>query len=194
MGINKINTNQCLLQNLRKITQCTLCKNYIYVYFHFQLKFFQLALFLQYFQYILQLIYLTTFSYTYNLNNLNTRQYHKIYRIRIYNYYHIRLYQLILFIHTYIYLHSSVAYCYKILASNLHLHLLVSCHFIFLLLKTLIFKFLKTLGAQNFAQGSLILLQLPLHLLVLILKGKKHRLFTININNFRSYFTFLIFH
>ena len=32
--------------------------------------------------------------------------------------------------------------------------------------------FLRTSGTHNFAYGSLILLQLPLHLLVLILKGK----------------------
>ena len=39
-------------------------------------------------------------------------------------------------------------------------------------LNTLTFKFFITLGTQIFAYGSLTLLQLPLHLLVLILKGK----------------------
>ena len=39
-------------------------------------------------------------------------------------------------------------------------------------LNTLTFKFFITLGTQIFAYGSVILLQLPLHLLVLILKGK----------------------
>ena len=35
-----------------------------------------------------------------------------------------------------------------------------------------LFKFLTTSGIHNFPYGSSILLQLPLHLLVLILKGK----------------------
>ena len=39
-------------------------------------------------------------------------------------------------------------------------------------LNTLTFKFFITLETQIFAYGSVILLQLPLHLLVLILKGK----------------------
>ena len=67
----------------------------------------------------------TTFCYTYNLNNLNSHQYHKIYHIHTHNYlvsksilYYIRLYQSILYTHTYIYLHSNVTCCYK------HLHLL----------------------------------------------------------------------
>ena len=62
------------------------------------------------------------------------------------------------------------------LRSNLHLHLQVLCHSICLVsfvldirLKTLTFTFLIVLGTHNFAQRSLILLQLPLHLLVLIL-------------------------
>ena len=65
------------------------------------------------------------------------------------------------------------------LASSLHLHLHVSCQSIYLVslvvdirLNTLTFKFLTTSGIHNFAYGSLILLQLPLHLLVLILKRK----------------------
>ena len=39
-------------------------------------------------------------------------------------------------------------------------------------LSTLIFKFFTTSGTHIFAYGLLILLQLPLHLLVLILKGE----------------------
>ena len=39
-------------------------------------------------------------------------------------------------------------------------------------LKTLMFMFFATSGTHNFANGSFILLQLPLHLLVLILKGR----------------------
>ena len=37
-------------------------------------------------------------------------------------------------------------------------------------LNTLMFKFFTTSGPRNFAHGLLILLQLPMHLLVLILK------------------------
>ena len=62
-------------------------------------------------------------------------------------------------------------------ASNLHLHLHVSCHFMCLIsldldikLNTLTFMFLITSGTHISAYGSLILLQLLLHLLVLILK------------------------
>ena len=65
------------------------------------------------------------------------------------------------------------------LASSLHSHLHVSCHSMCLVslvldirLNTLKFKFLMILGTHNFACGLLILLQLLLHLLVLILKGK----------------------
>ena len=64
------------------------------------------------------------------------------------------------------------------IASNLHSHLHVSCHFIFFVslvldirLNTLTFKSFTTSGTQILAYGSLILLQLPLHLLVLTLKG-----------------------
>ena len=64
------------------------------------------------------------------------------------------------------------------LTSNLHLHLHVSCHFmchVFLvldiILNNLTFKSFIALGTHIFGYGSLIFLQLPLHLLVLILKG-----------------------
>ena len=62
------------------------------------------------------------------------------------------------------------------LASSLHLHLQVSCISICLVslvldirLNTLTFIFLTTLGTHNFSCGSLILLQLPLHLFISIL-------------------------
>ena len=64
------------------------------------------------------------------------------------------------------------------ISSNLHLHLYFSCHFINLVslvldirLNTLTFKFFIISGTQIFAYGLLILLQLPLHLFILILKG-----------------------
>ena len=64
-------------------------------------------------------------------------------------------------------------------ASNLHLHLHISTNFICLVslivdirLNTLTFKFLATSGTRNFAYGLLILLLLPVHLPVLILKGQ----------------------
>ena len=62
-------------------------------------------------------------------------------------------------------------------ASNLYLYLQVSCHFICLAslvldirLNALLFMFLTTSGTHNFAYGSLILLQLPLHLPILTLQ------------------------
>ena len=62
------------------------------------------------------------------------------------------------------------------IASNLHIHLHVLCHFIFFVslvldirLNTFAFKSFTTSGTHIFAYGSLILLQLPLHLLALIL-------------------------
>ena len=67
----------------------------------------------------------------------------------------------------------------QLLASNLHSHLHVSCHFmclvslvLYIRLNTLTFTFLTTSGKYSFAYGLLILLQLPLHLLILILEGK----------------------
>ena len=62
--------------------------------------------------------------------------------------------------------------------SSLHMHLHDSCHLICLVslvvvirLNTLTFKFYITSGTQILTYGSLILLQLPLHLFILILKG-----------------------
>ena len=64
------------------------------------------------------------------------------------------------------------------LASNLHLHFHISCYSICLVslvldirLKTLTFKFFTTSATPIFSYGPLTLLQLPPHLLVLILKG-----------------------
>ena len=66
------------------------------------------------------------------------------------------------------------------LPSSLHLHLQVSCYSMCLVslvldikLTTLTFKFFTTSETHSFAYGSLILWQLPVHLLILILKGKK---------------------
>ena len=62
------------------------------------------------------------------------------------------------------------------LASTLHLNLQVSCHSIYLVslvlgirLNTLTFIFLLTSGTENFAYGSLRLLQLSRHLFTSIL-------------------------
>ena len=62
------------------------------------------------------------------------------------------------------------------LASNIDLHLHVLCHSICLVslileirLNTLTFTFLITSGTHNLAYGSLIVLQLPLHLFIVIL-------------------------
>ena len=74
-------------------------------------------------------------------------------------------------------LHLSLFQRYLLLqtlTSNLHLNLQVSCHFIRLIslvlddirLNTLTFMFLLTSVKYNYAYGSLILLQLPLHLLL----------------------------
>ena len=55
------------------------------------------------------------------------------------------------------------------------MHLHVSCHFIHLVndikLNTLTFNFFTVSETQILAYGSLILLQLPLHLFILIIKG-----------------------
>ena len=62
------------------------------------------------------------------------------------------------------------------IASSVHLDLQISCHSICLVslvlntrLNTLTFLFLTASGTYNFAYGSLISLQLPLHLFTLIL-------------------------
>ena len=59
----------------------------------------------------------------------------------------------------------------KTFASNLHIHFQVSCHsiciFLFVIeirLNTLTFMFLTIRGTRRFPYGSIILLQLPVHL------------------------------
>ena len=73
---------------------------------------------------------------------------------------------------------SSIHLCFLLptLASHLHLHLQVLCHSICLVslvldirLNTLTFMFLKVSGTHNLAYGSLIVIQLPLHLFIVIL-------------------------
>ena len=82
-------------------------------------------------------------------------------------------------INTCIYHHSNVLYYLQTLASDLHLLLQVSCHSMCLVsfvrdirFNAVTFQFFTTSGTHSFAYGSWILLQVPLHLLVLILKGK----------------------
>ena len=64
----------------------------------------------------------------------------------------------------------------KTLASNLHLHLQVLCHsichvslFLEIRLNTLTVMFLIISGSHDLAYGSLIVLQMPLHLFIVIL-------------------------
>ena len=45
-----------LIAKISKIAQYTLCKNYIYNYFHFQQELFKLVSLLQHFLYIIQLM------------------------------------------------------------------------------------------------------------------------------------------
>ena len=93
-----------------------------------------LALLLQHFLNILQLIYKPIFSWVYIFHNLNTHQHHMISHI-----------------------HSM---CFVSLVLDIKLNILT-------------FNFLPTSETLNFVNGLLILLQLPLHLLILILKGEK---------------------
>ena len=74
------------------------------------------------------------------------------------------------------------------LAYSLYLHLHVSCYSICLVslvvdirLNTLKFKFLATSKIHNLSYGLLIFLQLLLHFLVLILKGKNTCLFLLKL-------------
>ena len=170
-----------------------MCKN---IRTHFQLTLFLLFLLHHYFQHILQqsrvqwncvqVIYLLTFFYAYNFHSLNI----KLPALHDLSYSHSQLigFQINFLSHTSLSINSlhshlplsSFQRCFLLqtLASNPHLHLHVSCHYICLVslvlditLNTLTFKFFTTSGTHNFAYGLLILLQLPLHLLVLILKG-----------------------
>ena len=80
--------------------------------------------------------------------------------------------------HTYTHTHTLFqrSFSLQTLVSNLHLHLHVPCHSVYLVslvldikLNTLMFMFYITSGIHNFSNGSLILLQPRLHLLVLML-------------------------
>ena len=157
----------------------------MHAHFHAKLKQFQQSFFPQYFLYILQLTYQLILSCTYSFHSLNIHQYHMIYHIHtqitwiqnwscttcnliknsLHSNLHLSFFQRCLLLQT--------------LASNLHLNLHISCHAMCLVLlaleirlNTLTFKFLTISRTQNCTYALLILLQLPLHLLVLILKGK----------------------
>ena len=99
---------QCWLQRILKTTQCTVCKNYIclYAYFH------ELFLLHQYLQYILPSVYQLIFSCFYNFCNLNILQHHMTTRIQINPLSHTPL-SINSLLHTCIYHHSNVVYCYK---------------------------------------------------------------------------------
>ena len=68
---------QCLLQNLMKITQCTLQKNCIYVHFHFLLSIFTTSMFS---------VHSSTSGSINFVLHLQFDQYHKIHHIHIHNY------------------------------------------------------------------------------------------------------------
>ena len=149
-----------------------------------RIKLFQLFLLFQHFQYTLQLIYLLNFFYTCNFQSkyspisydlshshlqlfgfkINPLSHTALSINSLHSHLNLSLFHLCLLLQT--------------LASSLQLHLHVSCHFMCLVslvldirLKTLTFIFLITSGTHIFACGSLILLQVPLHVLVLLLKG-----------------------
>ena len=151
---------------------------------------------------VFSVIYLLIFFYVYRFHSLNTLQYHIIYHIHSHNYsdskkilYHTHLYQLIHCIHICIYLFSIFVYYDK------HLHLI--CIYIYkfsailcvlfldIRLSALIFVSLAARGTQNFAYGSLILLQLPLHLFFNTVRIKL-RFLTVDVYDLWSNFTFLI--
>ena len=171
-----------------KTTQCTVWKNCICVYFQrgciqwncIKWKYIQQFLLHLYFHYILELIYQLIFLYTYNFYSLTSHDlshsHSQLQGFQIDPLSHSPL--SINSLHSHLHL-SSFQRCLLLqtLASNLHLHLHVSCHFMCLfslvldiILNSLTFKFSTTSGTHIFVCGSLILLQLQLHLLVLILK------------------------
>ena len=144
-------------------------------------------LFHQYFHNILQLIYQPTFSCIYSFDKLNVfKQYshdllhahlqllgfqtnllsHLLLSINsLHSHLHVLLFHLCLLLQT--------------LESNLPWHLKVSCYSAYLVslvldirLNTLRLVFWATSGIHIFAQGSLILLQQPLHFFPRILQGK----------------------
>ena len=108
----------------------------------------------------------TNFSCFYSFHSLNIHQHPLLHTPlsvnSLHSHLHLSLFQRCLLLQTF--------------ASNLHLHLHVSCHsmsLVSLVLDIILntFKFFTTLGTHIFAYGSLILVQLRLHLLALILKG-----------------------
>ena len=137
----------------------------------------------QYFHYILQLIYQLTFFYTYNFDNLNILQHHTIYHTHTHNLLGFQINPLphiplaINSLHSHLHLPSfHLCLLLQTLASNLHLHAQVLCHSICLVslvldirLNTLTVMFLIVSGTHNLAYGSLIVLQLPLHLFIVML-------------------------
>ena len=146
----------------------------IHTYFHAQINPLQLRLLLlQYFQYILQLSFSLQLQFSQSkysptsddLSHSNSQLLGLQIDLVTYTF-------ISYFLHSQLYLSSSQRFLLlQTLASHLHLHLHISCHFMCLvLLNTLTFMFSMTSETHIFAYGSLILLQLPLHLIVLILK------------------------
>ena len=127
----------------------------------------------QYFRYIL---YQLTFFFTYSPSKYSHSYSHsQLLGFQLNPLSHIPLSISSLNLHLHL---SSFNLCLLLqtLASNVHLYLQVSCHFMYLVslvleirLNTLTFMFLTRSGTHNFGYGSLILLQIPLHLLILTL-------------------------
>ena len=108
------------------------------------------------------------------------------------------LYQSIFCIYTSIYLYSNVVYYYKTFASNLYLHLHVSCHFTCLdsldleiKLNTLTFMFLIT---SHFCIWIINIVAITATFTSFNTKRINNGLITINTNKFWFYFTFVISH
>ena len=139
------------------------------------------VLLLHHIQYIPQLVYQLMFfpylefsqsKYSPTWHDLS-HSYYQLLGFQI-NLSRIHLCQSILCIHICVYFHFNVVYYYK----HLHLFYIYIYHFHAILcvfgirLNTLTFKPLTISETKNFANGSLILLQLPLHSLGLISKGE----------------------
>ena len=168
--------------------QCSACKNCIYAYFCLQLKLFELFSLLQQFQYIFQSVYQLIFSYTFFLQ-FSQSKYSPTSHDLSHSHSQLLGFQINPLSHTPLSISSLNSHPHlssfqrcsllQTLPSSLHLHLHVSCQSMCLLslvldirLNTLTFKFFATSGTHIFACGSLIFLQLPPHLLVLMLKGQ----------------------
>ena len=163
--------------------QYILYKNCIHFHLKSHYKSFH---FHQYFHYILQLIYHLICFYICSFYNLNILQHHmnlshsqsQLLGFQINPLLHIPLSINSLHSHQHLSLfHLSLLL--QALASDLYLHLQVLCYPIYLvslvldiILNTLTFKPLTTSGTHNFTNGSLILLQLPLHVLTKYWKDK----------------------